>query len=86
MPPARITERHSATMEEKAVEGSRSRYERAMLSGGTLVKKSRPSFDGFVRADRSVEITWRTGVVANSDFWEEEDGWACLASDSAWIA
>jgi hypothetical protein len=43
-------------MSEKEVEGSRRRYEREMLSGGALVKKRRPSLDGFVRAERRDEI------------------------------
>jgi len=57
-----------------------------MLSGGSLVKKRRPSLLGFVRAERRDEIWWRTGVDVVSDFLVAEDVWVLLASISVWVA
>ena len=56
-----------------------------MLSGGSLVKKSRPSLEGFVRAARRDEIWWRTGVEVVSDFMALVDV-LLMVSFSVWIA
>lgn len=49
-----------------------------MVSGvgveGSLVKKSRPSLEGWVSAERMEEMWWRTGVV-DSGLWADEVGW-----------
>jgi len=52
-----------------------------MLSGGSLVKKRRPSLDGLVRAERREEIWCRTGVLPVSGFLVAEVFWL-LASVS----
>jgi hypothetical protein len=56
-----------------------------------LEKKSRPSLEGCVRANRRDEMWWSTGVVVVGSCLEETRGfvdgsWAFVASVSAWIA
>lgn len=67
-----MTARASVTMDWKDVEGSRRRNLSVMFgvsSAGvvagvedSLAKKSRPSLEGWVRAERREEMWWRTGV------------------------
>jgi hypothetical protein len=57
-----------------------------MLSGGSLVKKMRPSLLGLVRAERREEIWCRTGVLVVPTFLGAENGWALVASVSVWMA
>jgi hypothetical protein len=61
-----MTARASETMAWKEVEGSRRRNLSVMASfeweEGSLAKKRRPSFEGWVRAERREEMWWRTGV------------------------
>lgn len=65
VPPARMTARAWETISWKWVEGSRSRNLRVMPSGvlWDLAKKSWPSLEGCVRAERREEMWCRTGVV-----------------------
>ena len=67
VPPTRITARVWETISWKWVEGSRRRNLRVIVSGVVgevdLVKKSWPSLEGWVRAERREEMWWRTGVV-----------------------
>lgn len=58
VPPARMTARASATIDWKDVEGSRRRNLSVMFSGVevSFVKKRRPSFEGWVRAERREEM------------------------------
>lgn len=96
MPPARMTARASETISRKDVEGSRSMKRRVMESGvagsSDLVKKRRPSSEGWVSANKSEETWWRTGVAVVNFVgmfekiivdWESELFWL---ADSAWPA
>ena len=77
VPPARITAWASVTMDWKEVEGSRRRNLRVIVSvegeegevevEGSLVKKRRPSFEGWVSAERREEMWCRTS--AEDSFW-----------------
>lgn len=77
MPPASITARASETISWKWVEGSRRRNLRVIpsevLGSVDLEKKRRPSFEGWVSAERS-ELIWCKAGVDDSGFEGNELG------------